>query len=224
MRTGLSLSPFKIRTFARAGEKSPALFLGGSSGSGLQTTLLRMTSSRHEPRDHRGMGSRETFIVLAMACCVPAVFAQSPTRDELAATMRVMDPAATDPDVIIRKIPPAKPKRSGESSDSATKDLTSPGGEDGGSADPQTPAPEPDPPAAPTTPDPRDHPDDFAKPPDKKPPGPKNHDPKPPRSKPPDHRPTAPPTRPPDRPRPGPPRDSPKHPSPGPGPGPRGPH
>ncbi len=80
------------------------------------------------------MGSYKQLL-LAVFCvsAVLPVLAQSPpasSRDERAVTMRVLDPDASEAAEVVRKIPPRKPKRSGEAADGRARDLASPGGND----------------------------------------------------------------------------------------------
>jgi hypothetical protein len=100
--------------------------------------------------------ARQLILAGVIAFGVPAVSANVPTsnRDDLKVTMRVLEPDAVEPDQIIRKIPPAKPKRRGASGDNPTNDLADPTGnnepdETGTPADPATPG---DPGTAPGTP------------------------------------------------------------------------
>src|SRR5687768_7806337 len=106
---------------------------------------------------------RRLGLTALLACWVPAVHAQGPVAggDDPDVTMQVIvDPNAQHPDDIIRKIPPAKPRRPGEAADAAAKDLDNPRDADqpGSGVDPGIPVDpvipvDPSPVEPPTVPD-----------------------------------------------------------------------
>src|SRR5689334_14610873 len=101
--------------------------------------------------------SRQPLVAALFAFSIPLALAQTPTAgsgDELRATMRVMGPGTDNPDAILRKIPPPKPKQSKNDDDAPAKDLAKPGTKDddsGSAVDPEAPG-EPLTPAVPDSP------------------------------------------------------------------------
>jgi hypothetical protein len=112
------------------------------------------------------MGSSKAIVGL-FVLTASAAFAQEPpaiTRDDVNATMGVLSPDADNADDIVRKIPRAKSKRTGKSTDAPAKDLANPGKDepvDSGSPDgPGTSTP-PETPSDPGTPTPHGGGDDH---------------------------------------------------------------
>jgi hypothetical protein len=140
--------------------------------------------------------ARQVILALIFLFSLPGVLAQVPPaddRDGLDSTIGIFgDPDASQPQEIVRKIPPRKVRQAGDGVDSSARDLASPGDEaghgsipidpilPGDSGSPSVPG-SPDPGGGLTPPEPPAAPAPAGKPP--KPP----HDPKPPRDpKPPD--------------------------------------
>jgi len=123
--------------------------------------------------------ARRLLLAVVFAFSAPSAFAQAPAasnRDDLDVTMRtIVNPDATEPDEIVRKIPPPRARKPKHDDDDRTDDLAQPGtnsepDEPGGAADPGSPAPDiptdTGTPAGPgagpgSSPDPREHPDDL---------------------------------------------------------------
>ena len=77
------------------------------------------------------MGSfKRLLLAVVLLCAVPSVLAQvppAPPRDDRTSTMRVLvDPDASELSEVVRKIPPPKSRRSGETADARARDLANP--------------------------------------------------------------------------------------------------